>query len=181
MIGTLFDTLQDEPKLQIAADSQEPHCRDTETKGDHSCVREKGDNSEETKEEDNSEETKEGDNSEETHKGDNSETSDSGLEMEKTDDSKEEKIAIDSQDDRNMNGLPVLTYLDESCSRCRINYFTLTLKNRKDQNGSDLLRKIYEHAKQFDKERLIRIFNDVHAGRVVKRAESTKFLEDEHT
>lgn len=175
----------------------------SEPKDGNSCPIAEGDNSEETKEGDNSKEVLEKDEkeisqtietcSEGTEAGkskaalekDDSDLMESSSEMEKTDISKDEQPVDSStcsvrQDESEQNAgcLPVLTYLDEACSRCRINNFALTLKSKVEENGIDLLNKIYNAALRYEKERLTRILDDINAGRIVSRAESHKILEE---
>lgn len=105
-------------------------------------------------------------------------------EMEKLFSSKDDErkdISHNRRHEQNVEFLPILTYLDEACSRCRINNFALTLKSKVEEKGNDLLGRIYEMAQRFDKERLIRILNDISSGRVVTRAESAKLLGEPDT
>ena len=117
-------------------------------------------------------------------KGDSSQTEEECSEIEKMDSAKDDEKIEDSYNsahDEHARCLPVLTYLDESCSRCRINNWALTLKSKVEEGGRDLLDRIYVTAQRFDKERLIRILDDVHAGKIVTRAESHKVLEEPDT
>ena len=178
----------------------------SEPKDSNSCPIAEGGNSEETKEGDNSKEVLEKDekdisqtnetcsesieagNSKAALEKDESDMMESSSEMEKTDISKDEQ-SVDSstcsvkpeENEQNTGCLPVLTYLDEACSRCRINNFALTLKSKVEENGIDLLDKIYDAALRYEKERLIRILDDINAGRIVSRAESHKILEETDT
>ena len=178
----------------------------SEPKDSNSCPKAEGGNSEETKEGDNSKEMLEKDekdisqtnetcsesieagNSKAALEKDESDMMESSSEMEKTDISKDEQ-SVDSstcsvkaeENEQNTGCLPVLTYLDEACSRCRINNFALTLKSKVEENGIDLLDKIYDAALRYEKERLIRILDDINAGRIISRAESHKILEETDT
>ena len=113
---------------------------------------------------------------------------DSSKDDDRIDDSHKSKNDDDSIDDSQQSThddkvtcLPVLTYLDEACSRCRINNMALTLMNKVEEGGRNLLNKIYDTAQRHDKERLIRILNDIHAGKIVTRAQSRKVLEAQDT
>lgn len=66
--------------------------------------------------------------------------------------------------------VPVLEYLNEACSRRRINYFGLTLKNT--ETGNKLFEKLHELGVNHKMERLCRILGDVKVGKIVNRAES---------
>ena len=117
-------------------------------------------------------------------KGDKSHVENECSEVEKMDSSKDDDRIDDSHKsmhDDKVTCLPVLTYLDEACSRCRINNMALTLMNKVEEGGRNLLNKIYDTAQRLDKERLIRILNDIHAGKIVTRAQSRKVLEAQDT
>ncbi|XP_052798652.1 protein saal1-like [Mya arenaria] len=77
-----------------------------------------------------------------------------------------------------INCVPILTYLDEACSRGRLNNFGLTLKETED--GQSLFTRLQNLASQHKKERLSRILNDIDNCRIVKRADSAKHLLNEN-
>ena len=118
------------------------------------------------------------------NKSNNSGTEKADSEKEKNDNVTDEEKIDDSNksvNDAEMLCLPVLTYLDEACSRCRINNMALTFMSKTEEGGKELLNQIYEMSQRLDKERLIRILNDVYAGKIVSRAQSGKVLEEQDT
>ena len=73
----------------------------------------------------------------------------------------------------------ILTYLDDACSRSRINYLGLTLKAT--PSGTELFDKLDKLALENDKERLVRILSDVEVCRIVSPAESRQVNDgDDH-
>lgn len=95
-------------------------------------------------------------------------------------------VANDKGDNCNINTanetetvtcVPVLTYLDEACSRWRINNFGLTLKQT--NHGASLFRKMWDQAESNGKQRICRILKDIEEGKIVTRAESTKEVLDD--
>ena len=72
---------------------------------------------------------------------------------------------------------PILTYLDESCGRWRLNNFGLTLME--SDSGKDLFKSLKTLARRKDKERLSRILTDIEEGRIINRADSGKDIQDE--
>lgn len=77
-----------------------------------------------------------------------------------------------SGDTSQSDDVPILTYLDEACSRWRINNFGLTLK---DSNvGNKIFSRLVLLAKDHGKERLTRILIDIEEGKIVTRADSSK-------
>ncbi|KAK3608494.1 hypothetical protein CHS0354_010343 [Potamilus streckersoni] len=61
----------------------------------------------------------------------------------------------------------ILTYLDESCSRCRTNFLILTLCGMK--GDVDFVDRFKSWSEKFRKKRLMRIIKDVMAGKVIDR------------
>ncbi|XP_045175608.2 protein saal1-like [Mercenaria mercenaria] len=87
-----------------------------------------------------------------------------------TETSEEKKPCIDN--------VPILTYLDEVCSRWRINNFGLCLKE--SDAGCRLYDRLYGLAEKNKNDRLCRILTDISEGRVVNRADSGKERGDEN-
>lgn len=85
---------------------------------------------------------------------------------------KEKKINVESESKATVDFVPILTYLDEACSRWRINNFGLCLKE--SEMGSKLYDRLYDLAEKSKKERLCRIFTDISAGKIVTRADSSR-------
>lgn len=66
----------------------------------------------------------------------------------------------------------ILEYLDSSCSRSRLNYMFLTL--RETEQGKALFKQLHKLGERQHKKRLYRIMNDVLQGRIVSRADSSR-------
>ncbi|KAL4225649.1 Protein saal1 [Mactra antiquata] len=88
-------------------------------------------------------------------------------------------IKQDDSQSADKDNVRILTYLDEACSRWRINNLALTLKE--SAAGKTLLDQLLRLSKQFGKERLCRILTDVNSGRIVNRAESTRDFDENTT
>lgn len=85
---------------------------------------------------------------------------------------KDKEINVESESKATIDCVPILTYLDEACSRWRINNFGLCLKE--SEMGSMLYDRLYDLAEKSKKERLCRILTDISAGKIVTRADSCK-------
>lgn len=141
-----------------STDNQVEEGNNTQTKGDNSCVdSSKADNCNEP---------------------DSSKRDDSGYSGGKGDNCEDCENAVSSSDTSDcqsaLSCVPMLTYLDEACSRWRINNFGLTLKQT--ENGGLLFQTLWDLADAHKKERLCRILTDIESGKIVTRAESTKEL-----
>ena len=77
----------------------------------------------------------------------------------------------DTEDFQNTEITRFLSYLNDSCSRCRINYFVLTMRGSINEafNPVEILTEL---ATQHKQERLSRIIDDALAGRNLDRSDS---------
>lgn len=84
-----------------------------------------------------------------------------------SDTQRQDDVTENTEEKRNVR---FLTYLDEACSRWRLNNLGLTLKE--SQTGQHLFDQLVALSKEHEKERLCRILNDISTGRIVNRSES---------
>jgi hypothetical protein len=75
-----------------------------------------------------------------------------------------------SENGTSINCACILTYLDEVCSRWRLNSFGQCLKE--SDTGCKLYDQLFSLAEKFKKDRLCRVLTDISEGRIVNRAES---------
>ena len=64
-----------------------------------------------------------------------------------------------------------LKYLNDSCSRCRISYLVLTMKDSSNE-AFDPVELLKDMATQNKQERLSRIIEDVLSGKIIDRSDS---------
>ena len=83
---------------------------------------------------------------------------------------------IDSDSDEedthhNSHVTQFLTYLNDSCSRCRISYLVLTMKDSINE-AFDPIELLKDMSTQKKQERLSRIIEDVLSGKIIDRSDS---------